>query len=240
MQINQQPFPAITKTMKRKSYGFFQRKPAMTTSGLVLMTSLACACADLDRVHNEKCDAVKYGNQIVKAFFQKMTGTDFDGTGGNTITTEADWDTRIAATGANKIVAISNMTSAERPSILGNVEDGNAVPYGGKEIIDRIQSITFDLKYASAHTFLQLDMVQCWGLTRFWFLDNMNWLWAYDTTGAGNPDATLLGTTYGQKGIGTRNKAEKNEITWNNLKQPVPVAQLAFLQTKDEAYGSGS
>lgn len=227
--------------MKKKSYGFFQRKPAMTSSGLILMSSLACACADLARIHNEKCDAVKYGNQIVKIFFQKMTGDDFTGAGGKNITVEADWDTKIASTGVNKVVAVSNITSAERPSVLGTVEDGNNVPYGGKEIIDRMQSITFDLKYASANTFLELDMIQCWGLTRFWFLDNMNWLWAFDKTGAGNPDATLLATTYGQKGIGTRNKAEKNEVTWNNLIQPIPVANLPFLQTKDESYGlSGS
>ena len=40
------------------------------------MSSISCLCADpLASVVNDACSAVKYGNQIVKLFVQKMDGT---------------------------------------------------------------------------------------------------------------------------------------------------------------------
>lgn len=219
---------------------FSRRKSGM------LFTSLACACNDVaTHVHNEPCDEVKYGNQVVKFFFQKKAATTTfttNGGGGSTdIAIEANWDTLIASGNVNKIAAISNVSAAIRASKTGNIETGNEVPYGGVEMIDKEQDITFALKYFSQNTFRQLDQLQCWGLMTMWFLDNLNWLWGFShTTGEGIPNATIIPATFGQEGIGTRNQAKGNKITWNNLLQPVPIRQLAFLASKDETYSSGS
>jgi hypothetical protein len=190
------------------------------------MSILSCLCADeLLSVPNNPCDAVKYGNQIVKIFVQKMTGETFDGTNGNTVSVEADWDTKLAAVNDDRIVTISAPTT----------ESGNEVPYGGEEVIDRPQEITFSLKYFKATTFANLDKIACWGKVRVWFLDNENYLWCSETTnGNGVEDASVLTTTLSQAGIGTRNKAENNKITWNNLCQPRPYpTALSFLKNKE-------
>jgi len=121
--------------------------------------SLICDCiSPLQSPDNDKCSALQLGNQIVKVFVQKETGTDFDGTTGNDIEVEADWQTRLAADDDDRIVVFSNLGGAERPSAEPNVEEGNAVPYGGKEVIDRPQSITAFLRYISADT-LKISLI---------------------------------------------------------------------------------
>ena len=96
------------------------------------------------------------------------------------------------------------------------------------------------LKYLSANTFRQLDQMACWDLTRFWFLDNNNYLWAFNaTTGEGIPSVSVITGTYQQMGIGTKNN-NPIEVTWNNLCQPVPVAQLSFLKSIEGSNDSGS
>lgn len=203
--------------------------------------SITCLCTDpLQSPDNNKCGAIPYGNQIVKLFFQKETGTDFDGTSGNTITVEADWQDRLAADNDDRIVVIPNLAGAERPSAEPNKEEGNLVPYGGTELIDRPQTITGFLKYISASTLRQLDQMACWDLTRLWFLDNNNYLWAFDaTTGAGVPSVSVITGTLQQMGIGTKNN-NPITVTWNNLCQPVAVAQLSFLKSIEGSNESGS
>lgn len=208
------------------------------------MSAITCVCDDpIQNIPNDKCGAIQFGNQIVKIFAQKMTGTDFDGTGGNTITVEADWLTKLAADDDDRIVIIPNLTGALRPSAEPNMEEDNEVTYGGVEIIDRPQEITFGLKYFNSSTFAKMDQVACWGLTRFWFLDNNDYVWVSDlSTGAGIPDASIILTTLGQAGIGTKNKAENNKIKWNNLCQPRSATslKLSFLKTLEGSDASGS
>ena len=75
------------------------------------MSSISCLCADpLAAVTNDPCSAVKYGNQIVKLFVQKMDGATFDGQVGNDVTVEADWDTKLAAVDDDKIISIEIKT----------------------------------------------------------------------------------------------------------------------------------
>jgi hypothetical protein len=90
------------------------------------------------------------------------------------------------------------------------------------------------------YTFAQLDEVQCWGMVRVYFLDNMNYLWGTTLAGDGITNASVIPATFAQEGIGTRNKATGNKVTWNNLIQPIPLGNLPFLATKDETFGSGS
>lgn len=203
--------------------------------------SISCLCTDpLQSPDNNKCGALQLGNQIVKIFFQKESGTDFNGTGANDITQQANWEDRIASDNDDRIVVFENLAGAERPSAEPNKEDGNAVPYGGTEVIDRPQSIKAMFKYLSQDTFNQLNQVACWDLTRFWFLDNNNYLWAFNAeTGEGIPSASVITGTYQQMGIGTKN-SNPFEVTWNNLCQPVPVAQLAFLKSINGSNESGS
>lgn len=202
--------------------------------------SITCVCTDpLQSPDNDKCGAPQYGNQIVKIFAQKETGTDFDGTSGNDITLEADWQTRVAADNDDRIVIFSNIAGAERPSSDPNVEDGNAVPYGGTEVIDRPQTITGMFKYLSASSFRQLDQVACWDLTRIWFLDNNNYLWGFTTTGNGIPGVSFITGTYSQAGIGTKN-SNPFTVSWNNICQPLPIGQFAFLRTLEGSNVSGS
>jgi hypothetical protein len=138
-----------------------------------------------------------------------MDGTAFDGTVGNDATVEADWDTKLAAVDDDKIVSIGNLIGT-RESAEPTIEEGNDVPYGGAEIIDRPQSISFIMKYLSETSFAELDQTVCWGKVRIWFIT----------------------ATLSQAGIGTRNKVENNQVRWNDLTQPVPVGQFAFLKTK--------
>lgn len=202
------------------------------------MSTLNCLCADpLANISVDNCDATKYGNQIVKVFVQKMEGTAFDGTLLNDVTVEADWDTKLAAVDDQKIVVIDNIIGT-RDSAEPTVEEGNDVRYGGVEIIDRPQQVTFSMKYFSQAIFAEIDKVSCWGKVRFWFLDNNDYLWgseiAVAATSGGNgvEDANVLMSTMSQAGIGTRNKMENCQIRWNDLVQPVEVGQFAFLKTK--------
>lgn len=202
------------------------------------MSSITCLCADpLASVTNDPCSAVKYGNQIVKIFVQKMDGVAFDGGASNDITVEADWDTKLAAVDDDKIVVIGNVIGT-RESAEPTLEEGNDVPYGGAEIIDRPQTLSFAMKYLSETSFAELDQTVCWGKVRVWFLDNENYLWgsevAVPATSGGNgiEDANIITATLSQAGIGTRNRIENNQIRWNDLCQPVPVGQFAFLKTK--------
>jgi len=65
--------------------------------------------------------------------------------------------------------------------------------------------------------------------------DNENYLWGSTLAASGGDgilDANIISTTMSQAGIGTRNKSENNQVRWNELCQPVPVAKLDFLKTK--------
>jgi hypothetical protein len=199
------------------------------------MSSIACVCADpLASVTNDACSAVKYGSQIVKLFIQKMDGETWDGTTGNDIAVEADWDTKIAAVTDDKIITIGSIIGT-RDSAEPTIEEGNDVPYGGAEIIDRPQAMNFIIKYFSETTFAEIDQSVCWGKVRVWMLDNENYLWGSTLevdNGDGILDANIISTTLSQAGIGTRNKSENNQVRWNELCQPVPVGQYSFLKTK--------
>lgn len=199
------------------------------------MSSISCLCADpLASVTNDACSAVKYGNQIVKLFIQKMDGTTFDGTVGNDVSVEADWDTKLAAVNDDKVITIGSIIGT-RDSAEPTIEEGNDVPYGGAEIIDRAQAMSFIIKYFSETTFAEIDQSVCWGKVRVWMLDNENILWGSTLAASGGDgilDANIISTTMSQAGIGTRNKSENNQVRWNELCQPVPVAKLDFLKTK--------
>jgi len=199
------------------------------------MSSISCLCADpLASVVNDACSAVKYGNQIVKLFVQKMDGTAFDNTVGNDVSVEADWDTKIAAVNDDKIITIGSIIGT-RDSAEPTIEEGNDVPYGGAEIIDRPQAMNFIIKYASESTFAEIDKSVCWGKVRVYMLDNEDYLWGSTLAvdgGDGILDANVISTTLSQAGIGTRNKMENNQVRWNELCQPVPVGQYSFLKTK--------
>lgn len=205
------------------------------------MADLSCLCDDaLESVSNDKCAAVDYGTQIVKVFFQKMTGADFDGTSGNTVTTEADWNTRIVSDTDDRIVVIGNLSNASLPATDPNTEEDNAVPYGGIEIIDWPREFTAELKYLTAAGIAALDQVNCWPLTRMWFLTNKNYLFASDaTSGAGIENVSVIPTSYRIEGIGTKNRAGLR-VKWNNVCNPRPVAQLNFLATIEGSNASGS
>ena len=190
--------------------------------------SVTCLCANpLNDVCSDPCDAVQYGNQIVKIFAQKMSGADFDGTLNNDISLAADWATKIGAVTDEKIALICNLSGSVRSSTEPTVDEGNDVPYGGSEVIERPQEITFDLKYFNQATFQSLDEVACWGKVRFWFLDNKDYLWvADDITGAGIVNGNVMTGNFSQQGIGTRNKATGNKLSWVDLCQPRPFAVL--------------
>lgn len=202
--------------------------------------SISCACAtDLVSITNQACSQLDLGNQIVKIFIQKMDGSPFSGTAlagtaDGLITLEADWDAKLGATGVDKIVVIPNVSGAIRESIEPNIEEGNDVPYDGVEVIDRPQSISFDIKYFSAATFQQMDDMVCAGKVRMYFLDNNDYVWVGDVTSQdGIPNVSIMTTTMGQGGIGTKNKATGNMARWNNLCQPRPFGtKLPFLKSK--------
>lgn len=205
------------------------------------MADLSCLCADaLESVTNDKCSAVDYGTQIVKVFFQKMTGADFDGTSGNDVSVEADWNTRIVSDTEDRIAVIGNLANASLAGTDPNVEEDNAVPYGGVEIIDWSREFTAELKYLTASGIAELDQIGCWPLVRVWFLTNKNYLFGGDaTTGAGIENASVIPMSYRIEGIGTKNRAGIR-IKWNNICNPRPIAQLDFLSTLDGSNASGS
>ena len=199
--------------------------------------AITCSCAtDLASVTNEPCSATPYGNQIVKMFLQKMTGVGFDGTVGNDITIEADWDTKIAASGDDKIMIIPNIAGAVKESVEPNIEEGNDVPYDGADIIDRTHTITFDLKYLTESSFGEIDQLSCPVKYRLFYLDNESYLWGGSLQVAGAADGienvSVVMSSYGQAGIGTKNKFAGNMVRWNSLESVKPVGQLSFLGTK--------
>lgn len=203
--------------------------------------SVTCVCDDpIESPSNSKCGAIDYGSQIVKVFFQKATGTDFNGAAGNTITVEADWDTRLAADDDDRIVVIGHLANGVMPATDPNVEEDNAVEYGGIEVIDQPREITADMKYLTSADLAILDYVNCWDFVRMWFLTNRNWVWGGNaTTGAGIANVSVLTRGYQMEGIGTKNR-KGLRVKWNELCDPKPIAQLAFLATKEGSNTSGS
>lgn len=203
--------------------------------------ALNCDCDDaLESPKNSKCDTPDYGNQVVKVFIQKMTGTDFDGTADNTITVEADWEAKINDDDDDRIVIIANISNGVVPESEPNVEEGNAVAYGGKDVIDQPRMITGEAKFLSQTDFALWDKVLCWPLVRVWFLTNKNWVFGYTVaTGAGIPNATVIKKSYVLAGIGTKNRIPF-ELSWNDLCEAKPIAQLDFLATLEGSNLSGS
>jgi hypothetical protein len=201
---------------------------------------ITCACAtELASISNLPCDATPFGNQIVKLFLQKMAGSPFDGaaivgTVGGDISLEADWDAKLAAVGDDKIVIIPNLAGAVKESTDPNIEEGNDVPYDGADIIDRTHTITFDMKYMTAASFAEIDQFSCPVKYRLYYLDNNDYLWMGDvTTEDGVSNVSVVMTSYGQAGIGTKNKFAGNIVRWNSLEGVQPSAtQLPFLATK--------
>jgi hypothetical protein len=199
--------------------------------------AITCSCAtDLASVTNEPCGATPYGNQIVKIFLQKQTGLGFDGTVGSDITLEADWDSKIAAAGDDKIMIIPNIAGAVKESVEPNIEEGNDVPYDGADLIDRQHTITFDLKYLTEASFAEIDQLSCPVKYRLFYLDNEGYLWggSLETAGAadGIDNVSVVMSSYGQAGIGTKNKFAGNIVRWNSLESVKPIGQLDFLATK--------
>lgn len=200
--------------------------------------SVTCACAtDLVSVENQACSQLDLGNQIVRIFIQKMEGSTFDGapvvgsTGGD-IETAADWVAKRDATGVDKIISIANLAGAVRESAEPNIEEGNDVPYDGVDVIDRPQTVTYDVKYIGTDTLAQLDAFVCGGKYRVWLQDNNDYVWVSETTnGDGILDVSVLMNTLGQGGIGTKNKVTGNVLRWNNLCQPYAYGtKLSFLK----------
>ncbi len=199
--------------------------------------SVTCVCTDaLNKLNNDKCNSVNYGNQIVKFFFQKKDGAWFDGTAGNDITLLADWSTKLIAETDDKIVTLDNVAAGVMPASDATFEEGNDVPYGGKEMVELNGTITGAIKYLSANLFPVIDEVNnCWGMTRVAFLDNNNWLWLAQTPTEpfrAIEDASVFITNPIVEGIGTRTKSTF-EITWKGTCIVKPFAQLDFLATLD-------
>lgn len=205
------------------------------------MPIITCDCEeDLESPINEKCGAPDFGNQIVGFFAQKMTGHDFDGTTGHDISVEADWEAYMVADGDDRIVRVWNLSNGIMPATDPNVEEGNAVPYGGVELIDQPRSITFDAKYLAPSDFRSWSMVNCWPFVRFWFVTNKNYIFCFDnTTGAGIPNVSFIKKSYAIEGIGTKNRLPV-EIRWNDTCEPEPMGPYAFLQTLEPSNVSGS
>lgn len=120
-------------------------------------------------------------DQVVRLAFQRKQATPtFDGTAGNDITVEADWNTRIAAVDNTKIVLspfISGLTFPNSESIVNGGGDNTTVfglpEYQGEGNI----TVEATLKDAPANIVDALDLLSCEskaqagkaGLTAFFF-----------------------------------------------------------------------
>lgn len=199
----------------------------------------AASCGDCDSdlvaLGAEKCDDVQYGTQIVRIFVQKLSGTQFDGSVGNDVNEEADWDTKLAATGDDKIVIIGGVT-ATLPSVDPVVQSGQDVPYGGEEAIEATPSITGHIRYVNSQAFENSEVhTYCQGAARIWYLDNRGYLWggetiAKATIGNGFDDVSLIFSTLDKPGIGGKVRIPFR-ATWTSQCQPKPIAQIPFLKT---------
>lgn len=207
------------------------------------MSVIDCLCSDdIDGVDNFKCNSETYGTQIVALLYQKPGGTEFDGTSGNDITVSADWQTRLTATGEDKIAAIPYISSATLPAPEDTLAEDNDVAYGGQELEDRKQMITFDLRYLSSTIFDQLDTItNCTGLVDVWFLDNLGWIWGATSTGGALQNVSLLMKTPALEDITSKTKVVGNTATWHSPCTHRPIAQVTFLQGLiDDLAPSGS
>jgi hypothetical protein len=205
------------------------------------MSNLSCLCTDpLQSPGNVKCDAGDYGNQIVIIAFQKMTGTDFDGTSGNTITVEADWNTKLAADNDDRIVIFKNLSNGIMPATEPNVDEGNAVAYGGIDVIDQMREINASVKYFTPADLAILDKVACWDQVRMWFFTNRNWVFGdVVSTGAGIPFVSVIKHSLAMEGIGTKPNVPIRAV-WNAICEPKPIAQLGFVSNLVGSNQSGS
>jgi len=187
-----------------------------------------CLCADpLGSITNDKCADAFFGAQLVKLFIMKQNGTDFDGTTGNTISVEADWQTKLTALDDEKIVALD--ITGTKPLGDPTTLTGNDVPYGTTIVVDRPQSITGFLTFPTNTTMDEVNKANCWGNVKFAFLDNNGWLWVYKKPlGEFVPNATMIFTGLEQGGIGTKARVGFN-LTWNNLCFPTNIGQYPFL-----------
>lgn len=205
------------------------------------MSTISCLCTDpLQSPANVKCDAGDYGNQIVIIVCQKMSGTDFDGTSGNNITVEADWNTKIAADDDDRLVLFKNLSNGVMPATDPNVEEGNAVAYGGTDVIDQMREINAELKYFTPSDLAKLDQIACWDQVRIWFITNRNYVWGdVVSTGAGIPFVSVIKKGLSMEGIGTKPRVAIKAV-WNSLCEPKPIASLSFVSNLAGSNLSGS
>lgn len=194
---------------------------------------VTCNCIDdLQGITNDNCTKIDYGNQIVKVFFQKIDGANFDGQVGHDVTLQADWESKISATGDDKIIVIPNVTGI-LPSVEPVVEEGQDVPYGGREPIEYTQQIEAMMRYPSSDTLNQVEtLTYCSGALRMWFLTNNNYLFGSEivadaAVGAGFDRAYFDASTLGLDGIGTTNKIPF-KVTWTRKCQPKAIGQESF------------
>jgi len=191
--------------------------------------------AEIQGVSSEACDQVDYGNQIVKIFFQKEEGTNFDGGVGNDVNEEADWATKLVAVGDDKIVQLPNI-AATMPSVEPAIEEGNDIPYGGREAIDYTVTIDGIIRYIQKETFSEVETKTfCEGSTRIWVLTNKLWLFGSEVQadadlGAGFDGAYFTANSMEIAGIGSKTKIPFN-LVWTKQCMLKPVAQLPFLRT---------
>jgi hypothetical protein len=172
----------------------------------------------------------------------KSGGTEFDGTGGNTITVEADWQTKFSATGVDHMAAIPNISGASLPEPDDTVAEDNDVPYGGTELEDRKHALTFDLRYLSDTMWDELDEItNCVGLVSMWFLDNEGYIWGSSAVGAGIQNVSIMMKTPVLEDINTKTKVTGNVAAWHANCTHRPAGQVTFLQGLiDDLAPSGS
>lgn len=190
-----------------------------------------CDCNDpLNSIQNDRCTDAGFGIQLTQISIQKMTGVDFDGTNGNDILVEADWDTKIAAIADDKIILLQ--CNALRPPATPNLLTGNDVPFGGQIALDRPQEINGFITFPSQQTLEDINAASCWPEVKIGFSDNQDWFFASKSpNGEFIPNASIVFDTLAQEGFGTKARIPF-KITYNNNCQPVAIAKLPFLRAK--------
>ena len=175
-----------------------------------------------------QCSGLNYGQKIVKIFIAKNEAADFDDVAA--LATESEWDDRldISCTGASKndrIVAIGDLYDGLKPAEATETEEG---PYGQTELVNIIDTITFDIKRWDDNLIDSINMLRCLASVKFWYLTETGYLFGGIT---GFTNASIVWGHLQHNGTGQGKTKSSNTITWKAIDQSVPVL-ATFLKTK--------
>ena len=179
-------------------------------------SALCTGC--IDKIEIPNCGDTDLGKAIVKIFIQKVSGTGFDDEAD--LSLEASWQSKMAIADYgdcdDRIVSIGFLHD-------GVIPDGDQAtiiaPFGGQELINMTNTVTFKIKRYNANLIEAIDKLRCLNAVNFWFLTDKLYLFGGLK---GYTNASIAWGNYAMEGFDNKS-GSNNTVTWTGIQQHKPV-----------------